>query len=287
MSMTEKEALHTAARRFCIDRMTSLPPHLHFGDQRLPPRTLPAEFWARIWLLDAVLLDIEAVTPDDFATTDALREYLLLAGSTAQTAATRRQETNLATAAVTQDQRDRFCTYVATLGTDDLREVQPLPYRRLLNLREERRVWATLDERWGTNGKFYWYPLQVGDPPGTALAFQAEWFKVRVPTKRLHQILEERGIRRVWALMEGIFAPAYEMDTALLDPEYRGDECYWTAGEMDWLLYVSHESSITVAGDWFVDAIKATWPDWQEHVYTGWDYVRPAASEGCKAGESH
>jgi len=240
--------------------------------------SLPAEFWARVWLLDAILVDIEAVTPEDFPTTEAMRDYLLLAGRTAQSAATRREETEPATAAVVRDQRDRFCAYVAALGTNDLREIQPLPYRRLLNRDEERQIWARLDERWGTNGTFYWYPLSSTEPPGMALALQAEWFKIGVPIDRLHRLLKERGIRRVWALTEGIHAPAYEMDTVLIDPEYRGDECYWTAGEMDWLLYVSHESSVTVAGGWFVEAIKAIWPSWHEHEYTGWDYERPSAS---------
>ncbi len=76
MPMTEINALHTAARRFCIDLLTTLPPHLHVGGQRMPPRVLPIEYWAYVWLFDAVLLDIEATVPDDFATTDALREYL-------------------------------------------------------------------------------------------------------------------------------------------------------------------------------------------------------------------
>jgi hypothetical protein len=273
--MTAIEALHTAARRFCMEPVAALPPYLHIGNQRLPPRALPAEYWAHVVLLDAVLLDIEAAVPSDFATIDAEREYLLLAGQTAHTAATRREEADPLTSIAIQDQRDRFCSYVAGLNTDDLREILPLPYRRLLNVHEEHQIWATLDARWGTNGKFYWYPLNADSPPGGALALQAEWFKVAIPTERLHEILEAHGITRVWLLTEGIFAPAYEMDTVLIDPEYRGDECYWTAGDIDWLLYTSHESSITVAGEWFMTAIKAIWPAWHEHVYESWDYVRP------------
>jgi hypothetical protein len=177
---------------------------------------------------------------------------------------------------VVRDQRERFSAYVAALSQHDLRQVQPLPYRRLLGPDEERRIWARLDERWATKGTFYWYPLNAAEPLAPALALQAEWFHLAVPAARLHQLLEDRGVRRVWEITEGFFSPAYEMNAILIDPVHRGDERYWTAGEMDWLLYASHESSITVAGDWFVAAIKALWPGWKNHVYTGWDYARPS-----------
>jgi hypothetical protein len=48
---------------------------------------------------------------------------------------------------------------------------------------------------------------------------------------------------------------------------------------MDWLIYASHESSITVAGDWLLEAVKAEWPEWEQHLYTGWDYKRPPKLE--------
>ncbi len=52
-------------------------------------------------------------------------------------------------------------------------------------------------------------------------------------------------------------------------------EAYWTSGRMDWLIYISHESSVTVAGDWLIGAVKEAWPDWERHLYTDWDYERP------------
>ncbi len=41
-------------------------------------------------------------------------------------------------------------------------------------------------------------------------------------------------------------------------------------------LYQSHEYSLTVAGAKLLHAIKKAWPEWDKHLYTGWDYVRPA-----------
>ncbi len=62
---------------------------------------------------------------------------------------------------------------------------------------------------------------------------------------------------------------------SLLEPEYDGREGYWTSEGMDWLLYASHEGSITVAGDWLLEAVKSIWPAWRKHLYTGWDRQPP------------
>lgn len=69
----------------------------------------------------------------------------------------------------------------------------------------------------------------------------------------------------------------YEVDLELLELGPAGPpvEAYWTSGTLDWLLYISHEDSVTIAGDWLVAAVKEVWPEWDQHRYTGWDYERP------------
>ena len=39
------------------------------------------------------------------------------------------------------------------------------------------------------------------------------------------------------------------------------------------MLYVSHEHSITVAGDWLLAGVKAIWPNWQERLDTDYRYA--------------
>ena len=51
---------------------------------------------------------------------------------------------------------------------------------------------------------------------------------------------------RVWELNESRLDPEYEMDTRLCD--FAGNETYWSSRELDWLVYVSHESSIAFTG---------------------------------------
>jgi len=95
-----------------------------------------------------------------------------------------------------------------------------------------------------------------------------------MPPRLLRQILARRGVKRIWQLStEG---PQYEMDLALLFSSYRQTEGYWIADKMEWVLYQSHEHSLTVAGERLLNPIKKAWPQWNEHLYTGWNYTRPS-----------
>jgi len=71
----------------------------------------------------------------------------------------------------------------------------------------------------------------------------------------------------VWQIDESGFDPEFEMDPRLCSFVRRG-ETYWSSGELDWLVYSSHEESITFAGRWLVGAVKAAWPTWSERLYT-------------------
>ena len=46
-------------------------------------------------------------------------------------------------------------------------------------------------------------------------------------------------------------------------------EQYSTSEPSDWLVYASHESSITIAGDWLTAIFKEKWPEWMQHTYQG------------------
>ena len=79
-------------------------------------------------------------------------------------------------------------------------------------------------------------------------------------------MLEARRIERVWALRE--YGPEYMEDLALFEPYYNGAEGFWSSGDLDWIIYASHERSVTVGG-WLLGKLKAIWPSWQDHVWTG------------------
>jgi hypothetical protein len=98
------------------------------------------------------------------------------------------------------------------------------------------------------------------------VAFKTRAFDEAVAPERLRGALAARGIQRVWELRE--YGPEYEEAVAMLDPYYNGAEGYWSSGDLDWIIYASHESSVTVGG-WLLQDVKAIWPSWQVHVWTG------------------
>jgi hypothetical protein len=137
----------------------------------------------------------------------------------------------------------------------------PLPYRRVLSTAESAHIWASLGSVWGVPVRSYWYPLSetsIAD----IVAFRADDFREFVPAHGLRRKLVKLSIERVWELRE--HGPEYSEDVELFDPLYNGAEGFWTASGYPWVIYASHESSITVAGA-LLSEIKRMWPTWQEH----------------------
>ncbi|HET9318710.1 MAG TPA: hypothetical protein VFO27_03005, partial [Bryobacteraceae bacterium] len=48
-----------------------------------------------------------------------------------------------------------------------------------------------------------------------------------------------------------------------------GGEQYCTDKSVDWVVYASHESSITIAGEWLTRIFKEKWPEWSQKSYGG------------------
>ncbi|GAA0182116.1 hypothetical protein SH2C18_45490 [Clostridium sediminicola] len=49
----------------------------------------------------------------------------------------------------------------------------------------------------------------------------------------------------------------YLINISIFNPEFILCEGYWFSTEKDWLIYVSHENTITIGGEWLINEIKA------------------------------
>jgi hypothetical protein len=97
---------------------------------------------------------------------------------------------------------------------------------------------------------------------------------------QLRSILGGHDVRRVLQLIEGggdpnEGMPQVEMDLEDFYPSHKGLEQYWTSEAMDWIIYSSHEHSITIGGDWLVSGIQREWPGWRTGLYTHWGELTP------------
>lgn len=262
--MTEELALHTAARRYCEERAAywhtryaELGSHIdHSGYTTEEKNTFP-----RYNVLEAILVEVERLRTERFTSSEDVRELLILAGRIAESGFTKPPNGRVQER-VMREERELFCAFISILDTDALAQVAPMPSRRALTDAESQLMWERVRLRWGMAGD-YWYPLQ-GDAPPNAVAFDADAFESYVPAHLFQSILGDHGLQHVFELRE--YGPEYELELALVSPSYDVAEGYWTAGEFDWLVYASHEATVTVAGQWLLHAVQQRWPTWSEHI---------------------
>ena len=159
-------------------------------------------------------------------------------------------------------ERQDFLEFLHSVTLADLAHVEPLPYRRVLDASESQRIWAALRDAWDMPPGC-WYPLADTTRADVA-AYDTDAFMMNVPTEVLHERLRRQGIRRIWELKE--YGPEFEEAIELFAPLYDGAEGYWCSQGLDWIVYASHEGSITVGGS-LVATIHDVWPHYSEHPW--------------------
>lgn len=127
-------------------------------------------------------------------------------------------------------------------------------------------LWTELASAWAfAADQEYWFPL-VHSIRQDVLAFQAPYFHRALSDGALIDALKARSVDRITEFREG--GGTHELAVDDLNPAYTGEEGYWSSSPWDWIVYASHESSITVGGPWLIRAVKSAWPEWQRYVWT-------------------
>ncbi len=141
----------------------------------------------------------------------------------------------------------------------------PLLYERTMDRAESEAVWRGLAERWGDS---LGYPLTQGAEtrsPAELIACDAAAFERALPPEQVRALLAAQGVERVWELTET--APDRDLDLGLVGPFGDNSETHWTSESLDWMLYASHENSLTVDGAWLIAAVQARWLAWELHLW--------------------
>ena len=163
-----------------------------------------------------------------------------------------------------QEEREAFAAFVRRVPVSILTAVEPLPYVRVLSDEDADWAWTVVEQAWGVERHQRWYPLR-GRRPAHVEAFEDRHLLEAVSVERFRALLADRGVERVWDLRED--GPARERDVSTFAPRYDWWETVASSSRPDWIVYASHESSITVGG-WLLDAVKREWPEWHRHVWT-------------------
>ena len=235
---------------------------LHTSARHYAERRRAGSDHARYRVLAAIQEAVEEFVPEDFHSLDEARRVL------AEVAAAATPAFGLCGAPgerrVVDEERALFRSFLLTCPPDALRAVPPLPFRRTLT-QAERLGWRDHLGRTWNAGRGYWYPLNGRLPEAEHLVAVASELHAGCRMAELRDAMAERGVRRVFELREHDVDASAELDVALFDPVYTMSEGYWFDRSSDWLVYASHENTVTVAGAWLVAVVKAAWPDWAEH----------------------
>lgn len=271
--MNQAEQLHTLARRYCMIMSRNwgrtYSRLMNAGRDRTEVGGYTAEaekLFPRYLVLDAILAELERSDGAEFTAEEDAHRKILAAVWNAQSLFTENKEGIFQQTAAAE--RQSLADYLDKKAAAGISRVQPLPYRRTLSEVERTLLWEDLRERWGISD--FWYPLTEPKPPETE-AFMEDYFAAEVGIETLKAILSAHEIERVFELREFDHSPEYQLDIEGFNPAYTiNGEGYWFSADMDWVIYASHENSITIAGEWLLTEIKEIWPGWEERRWLDW-----------------
>ena len=212
--------------------------------------------------MSAILTDVEQLDPDALPEFAELTELLILSGHTAQSIFTEKPSSKIEATAIA-DERQRFADAISELASGQLPEMPELPYRRVLSIAEVKSLWQRAEARWGTSGS-YFYPLADSTDPSLT-AFDATAFDRQFPPESLRDIVRDQSSSRIFELRE-YGDENYLLSLGVWEPYYSGAEGFWFPESFDWIMYASHEDSITTGGT-LTDAVMSKWKQAKDHLW--------------------
>ena len=120
----------------------------------------------------------------------------------------------------------------------------PMPYRRVLSTSEATRVREQAAVAWGV-GDGVLYPMCERTHP-SFVAFDLKYSDSKEFQADIMRFIAEQGVERVFEIRE--HGPSFESEPAAEDFAYNGAEGFWIPRSAEWIVYCSHEASITFGG---------------------------------------
>jgi hypothetical protein len=195
-------------------------------------------------LIQAVLDRVEALDPDALPPLEDLRLSLVQATEAAAPDSTGPMANAITLRAIAEE-RETLAQTIRKVGSTELAEVDPLPYRRTLHPEEVRSWRLVIETMWGARND-YWYPLGEKTHP-SLVALELYGIDHSELQDRIKRFLADNGVARVIELREN--GASYELDADAVEVVYNlAAEGFWTTAGSEWIAYCSHEDTITLGG---------------------------------------
>jgi hypothetical protein len=215
------------------------------GRDRTNSGAYTAESYAifpRYNVLQAVLDSIEALDPAGLPEVEELRSLLIRAAVSASSDFTRSSGNPIEERAMAHE-REALAQIFRDVSMAELAEIEPLVYRRVLSA-DELRFWRKeIENAWGAPDG-YWYPLGPKTHP-SLVALEVAGIEDSLP-QRLRRFFTENAIARLVELRE--LDASYEIEASAACVAYTSGEGFWTSPGQQWVVYCSHEGTITLGG---------------------------------------
>jgi hypothetical protein len=130
-------------------------------------------------------------------------------------------------------------------------------------------LWVRVAAAWDIRPGFY-YPLDDASSRRDLLALETSLFRTAGGVDKVRSALDVRGVRGCFEFGE-FDIPTKRVSVRDWSVASDGREHFWTAEPFDWLLYLSHEESLTLGGSWLIEVFKRSEPAWRDLLWKSSD----------------
>ncbi|NOU26892.1 MAG: hypothetical protein HOO96_03205 [Polyangiaceae bacterium] len=258
--------LHAAARRYCIDahaerarRYAALDQGGGGYDATSGRYSRSArDLFPRYQQLRAMQLAVERFVAEDFTSLADARRRLSDAIEAAQIDNVAVRADPVCSRAA-EEESAALLRHLAALDEDLLWRTAPLPFCRVLSPQETDGRRETLSARYGV-----WYggvvdalPKHAGVPSHLTFVLS----RLPDPTGPLQALVAPMAAR-ITELNE--LTESFELEVVLAT--FTHSEGFWFPADLGWMVYASHEDTLTVAGEPLVSAVRAHHAGWLAHL---------------------
>ncbi len=151
--------------------------------------------------------------------------------------------------------KSEFIQFVNGLNVDELTEISPIPFERRLNDEESQILTALLRDKFDFGSwkdeNYYWEPVAKTENRIPIIYFEDDVFGSK-KVERIIEIIESISGERIYLLTEEQLN--YEVDTYTLNFDW--NESAYCDFNASWLIYVSHEGTITFSGQKLIAEVE-------------------------------
>jgi hypothetical protein len=239
--MLKVEKLRAVAIRYCMDN------YIYWFD-KYKNQNAPNghSLFPRYLVLEAILQKLQMNIDLPASTVEECLSELISIGNNAQSDSINNIKSEIGIEAI-NDERKKFIEYISNVQEDQLNKVLPLPYDRKLNVDESMTIREKFKHIWAFGGG-YWNPL-TDDYKGETLFLMVCDMKKEDKEKIVH-FLTIGSEKRFFTIDD----MGNDFETEII--EFESVEVAYTNKSFEWILYFSHEGTVTFGGTNLINYIK-------------------------------